>query len=335
MFDFIAYPIGVVLKWIYDTLAFQNYSMAIVILTVTLRALVIPLYIRQMHSSSALAELQPEIQELQKKYAKDQTKLYQALMDLYKERGLNPMGGCLPMMIQIPILFSLNYVISQPLKYMLEKSSETINELFSMIPTGADKISNMKDISIISYFSEHVDRLKDAGSMLQSSDLLNMNFLGVNLGTVPTLNIHKYIGSSIHTNQVVLLAVPILAALTAYLSSKMATEHTVNQPQANNAATQKWILLILPLMTGYFAFSVPAGLGLYWIVGNVFLIFQQLIINKYVLGNKSKLVEGKKAVQKAVAVEENVPDSESGTEDVIENNVEAQEIDKPKPAEPL
>ena len=83
MFDFIAYPIGAVLKWIYDTLAFQNYGMAIIILTVTIRALIVPLYIKQMHSTAAMAELQPEIQRLQKEYAKDKEKLNQAMMDLY------------------------------------------------------------------------------------------------------------------------------------------------------------------------------------------------------------------------------------------------------------
>ena len=246
------------------------------------------------------------------------------------------MGGCLPFAVQIPILFSLYYVISQPLKYMLGKSSETISKLFDLIPAGADKIFNMKDISIISYFSAHMERLKDAGSMLQPGDLLNMDFLGVNLGTVPTLNIHQYIGSSIQTNHVVLLVVPLLAALTTYLSSKTAMMHAANQPQASGVAAsqQKWMMLISPLMTGYFAFTVPAGLGLYWIVGNIFLILQQLIINKFVLNGKPEAAADKKSIQGTDPVYSIAAETKTDQKVVGKDTVKVQEADKPEPAGP-
>lgn len=126
MLDFISMPMGLILKFIYDNLAFQNYGIAIVLFTVGVKSLLLPMAIKQVQSTSKISELQPQVQEIQKKYHDDKEKQSAEMIKLYQENKVNPAGGCLPLLIQMPILFSLYYVISQPLKYMAGKSPEII-----------------------------------------------------------------------------------------------------------------------------------------------------------------------------------------------------------------
>lgn len=286
MFDFIAIPLGYILKYIYDTVAFENYGAAIILFTVAVKSLLLPLTIKQYRSTSRIGELQPQMQEIQKKYQNDPEKMNRELTRLYQENKVNPAGGCLPLLIQIPILFSLYYVISQPLKYMAGKSAAAIGQLYQMIPEGPDRISNMRDLSIISYFSNHTEALKNAGGLLKKEDLLNMNFLGINLGAIPTHSFTNLLQSPALLHNWALLAVPVLSALTAYLAMKCSTQASPQSSQAGDdrvQALQKNMALTSPLISGVIAFTVPAGLGLYWIVGNLFQIVQQLFMNRFVI----------------------------------------------------
>jgi YidC/Oxa1 family membrane protein insertase len=126
MLDFISFPMGAVLKFIYDNIAFQNYGIAIIFFTMGVKSLLLPLSIKQVKSTSKMSELQPQMQEIQKKHKDDKEKQSAEIMKLYKENKVSPAGGCLPLLVQMPILFSLYYVISQPLKYMVGKSPEII-----------------------------------------------------------------------------------------------------------------------------------------------------------------------------------------------------------------
>jgi YidC/Oxa1 family membrane protein insertase len=97
MFDFVAYPIGHLLRFIYEILSFKNYGIAIILLTVIIRTLLLPLYIKQYRSTSKMGEIQPKMKKLQEKYKNDSEKLNQHMMELYRENDINPAGGCLPL----------------------------------------------------------------------------------------------------------------------------------------------------------------------------------------------------------------------------------------------
>lgn len=283
MLDFIAYPIGAFLRTIYNTVAFKNYGLSIILLTVIVKLLVLPLTIKQFRSTAKIGEVQPQLQKLQDKYKNDPQKLNQETMKLYQENNINPAGGCLPLVIQMPILFSLYYVISQPLKYMFKLSADTISHLFSMIPAGAVKATAMHDLSIITYFSQNTDKLSSINGSISKDMLLNMNFLGINLGDIPSLNFSRLFGSSPDVQAWGMLIVPVLAVVSTYISIKYSTNQT---PQQNNnqsmSSMQKSMNLISPIMTGFISFSAPAGLGLYWIVSNLFQLAQQLFMNKFI-----------------------------------------------------
>ncbi|SHJ88641.1 YidC/Oxa1 family membrane protein insertase [Geosporobacter subterraneus DSM 17957] len=300
MLDFIAIPMGYVLKFIYDMLAFKNYGIAIILLTVMVKTLLLPLYIKQYHSTSKLSEIQPQMQEIQKRYKNDKEKLNEEMMKLYQENKVNPAGGCLPLLIQMPILFSLYYVISQPLRYMVGKSPETILHLFEKIPIGPDRISNIRDLSIITYFGKHTEELASVSQMLKKEELLNMNFLGINLGAIPTWNYQKLFGDVVGAQNLILLLIPILSAITTYISVKYSMQQT---PQTSDnqmqASMQKSMMWVSPVMTAFISFSVPAGLGLYWIVGNIYQIAQQMFMNRFVIKKNVKVeVENKEVKER-------------------------------------
>ena len=113
---FIAKPLGMFLGWLYGILG--SYGLAIVVFTVIVKLILYPLYAKQISSTAAMSTVQPKMQEIQKKYANDKEMMNQKMADLYREEGINPMGGCLPMLIQMPIIFGLFALLRNPLFYM-------------------------------------------------------------------------------------------------------------------------------------------------------------------------------------------------------------------------
>lgn len=288
MMDFISIPMGLVLKFIYDNLAFQNYGIAIILLTVVVKSFLLPLIIKQAHYTSKISEIQPKMQEIQKLYSNDQEKQSTEIMKLYQENKLNPTGGCLPFFIQMPIVFSLYYVISQPLKYMVGKSPETIAKLCTLIPNGNGNMNTMNDLVIITYFKSHPDQLSQVSDLLKPEELLNMNFLGINLGNVPSWNPVNYAGIGADTHSYLLLLIPILSGLTSYISMKYSMKYSMKDVKNVNGSeiqtsVQNNLALFSPIMSAVIAFTVPAGLGLYWIIGNIYQLFQQLFIDIFIL----------------------------------------------------
>jgi YidC/Oxa1 family membrane protein insertase len=136
--------------------------------------------------------------------------------------------------------------------------------------------------------------------MLKKEELLNMNFLGINLGAIPTWNYQKLFGDVVGAQNLILLLIPILSAITTYISVKYSMQQT---PQTSDnqmqASMQKSMMWVSPVMTAFISFSVPAGLGLYWIVGNIYQIAQQMFMNRFVIKKNVKVeVENKKVKER-------------------------------------
>lgn len=263
--------------------------------------MLLPLSIKQYQSTSKMGELQPQMQQIQEKYKNNKEQQNKELMKFYQENKVNPAGGCLPLLIQMPILFSLYYVISQPLKYMVGKSPDIIAQLYEMIPQGTETIAHMKDLSIIAYFSGHTELLEKVSHLLKPADLFNMDFLGINLGAIPAWNPGDYMNPDVGTHSFLLLLIPVLSALTSYVavkySMKSAPKTDETQMPQMQASIQKNMALMSPIMSGVIAFTVPAGLGLYWIIGNVYQIAQQMFMNNFVIKKPPNSSAANKAVK--------------------------------------
>jgi len=299
--DLITNPLGQFLNFIYNTLAFHSYGLAIIIFTLVIKIVLLPLSIKQYRSMARMQEVQPQIQEIQKRYKNDKEKLNQELMRVYQENKVNPAGGCAPLLIQMPILISLYWVISSPLQYMLKLPKNIIYgnlENGKVVSNGLVQLFNITgksnvEITVINSFKSDVaSKLLDAGTISKIQDigrgLVSLkfgSFPGFNLGIIPTWHLDTLLSNP---QYLALIIIPILAAVTTYISIKFSAAQT--SQNADNPM-QGGMTFAMPLVTTFFTFSVPAGLGLYWIISNLVQIFQQMYMNKYIIKKKEVVIK--------------------------------------------
>ncbi len=251
-------------------------------------------------------KIQPVLQELQKKYANDQEKLQREMMKLYKENNISMAGGCLPMLIQMPVLIGLYQVIQKPISYLLGVNSEAwnsapfINEVIRLqngiINLGhnignlasytMEQLANNSQIQL----SKWAEIVGTNGTFLEGVTgsvhpwSLNFNFLGLDLSNTPSAAFNYIMRLDFSNWSVIaLLAIPVLAVLASYISMKVTQAQSgQNQNDSGQAAQMsKSMNLMMPIMTLFFTITLPAGLGLYWIISSVTQVVQQLALNYY------------------------------------------------------
>ncbi len=276
MFEFIYVLLGTVMKFIYGL--FQNFGFSIIVFTVLVRLCMLPLVIKQQKSMAHMQKIQPALQELQKKYQYDKEKLNEETVKLYQQNKINPMSSCLPLLIQMPILFAVYGIIQNPATYILQPGVQGITQ--AMQALAGENIARMTQLDVVAWVSNN---MAEAGTRLAEvtaqygltaeSFYMNFNFLGLNLGNTP---------GAVAMAQPIYWIFPIVAALTtfltSYISQKMANNQT--EEQASQAKTMQYIF---PLMTGYFCYILPSAMGLYWIVGNILQILQSFTLDRYVV----------------------------------------------------
>lgn len=303
--DFLFNPLGQFLYFIYKTIGFQNYGLAIIIFTVLIKLVLLPLTIKSMKSTNKMSGLAPEVEKIKAKYKNDQEKQNQEIQKLYKENNVSCAGGCVPMLLQFPILIALYTVLRNPLSYMLGKSWVDIATIANKFLTdlGIEKaidiqliadgtlgsIKTVSQLEIMNLLNSSPDKLSQVSELIKSSELINLNFLGLNLGIVPAYNPAIIFGPDINI-YLPLLILPIIAvALTIY--STILTKKRTDKAKAKTVKTNtgkkdptagmgNMMLYMLPLMTIYFSFIFPASMSLYWIITYSFQIGQQILTNR-------------------------------------------------------
>jgi YidC/Oxa1 family membrane protein insertase len=233
-----------------------SYGLAIILLTLATRLLLLPLSIKQTKSMREMQAIQPEIKRLQAKHKGDRQKMNEELMALYKEHGVNPFGGCLPLLMQFPILIGLFYVIRSPLKYMGE------------VVEG----------------SALADGLRDLASALDINQFLGIRLNCSASGTLTgnstadlegnARELAQACGSGL-TTALPYLVLVLIMGFTTYYQQKQMQKSTPNSPQAQQ---MQMFAKIMPLMLMVFSFNFPAGVVVYWVTTNVWTIVQQRII---------------------------------------------------------
>ncbi len=285
-------PLGFIIEQIYNLV--QNYGLAIILFTVLIKLILLPLNIKSQKAMKKQQKIQPIIAGLQEKYKNDQEKLQREMMKVYKENNVSMMGGCLPMLIQMPILIGLYQVIQRPITYLAGVTEWTQDKL-QIIGDLRDKISASFPELLGNYANMDLANIAKTGQIEISNWcaklgehmdwVFNFDFLGLDLSNKPSAALTKIISSDFSDMSIVLLIlIPVLAVLTTWLSSKviqMQNKATSGQvaEQANQMTST--MNLIMPLMTGYFTFILPSGMGLYWIISSVMQIVQQISLNYY------------------------------------------------------
>ena len=265
-------PLGYILYWCYFVT--RNYGLAILLFTFVTRIILFPLAVKQQKSSAEMVRLQPKLSTLQKKHSKDKQKLQEEQMKLYQEEGYNPLGGCLPMLVQMPILFGLYNVIYRPYTFILGLSTDTINRLMSALKVGA---SRQSEINLAHAIMINPDKI--VGIMPHTLFNLKFDFLGLDLTKTPTMT-----------------SIYILIPIVCYASSVISTWMSMKMTQAvaapggpNTAGMNKGMIVIMPFISAIFSLQVPAGVGFYWICTNLLMMLQVFILNKFY--NTKKLAE--------------------------------------------
>lgn len=314
--SYIMMVLGWVLRFFGDVC--DNYGIAIILFTIFIKLVLLPLTVKQQSSMLKTQKIQPLLNELQQKYGNDKEKLNQETMKLYQRYNINPMGGCLPMLIQFPILIMLYWVVRKPVIYimgfggdevwrivsaMLEYcngSEENLNAFLSSY--GIESIAKLTDnayksfgnfeIQIARILSDHPD-IMNSQWILETGkhySIIQFNFLGLDLSQTPNLGAlfglctGKTEGLDLKT--VYLWIIPVLSGVSAYVTSKVSQMQSP-QPQNTNGddkggamGSMKTMMVIMPLMSVWFAFTLPAGIGLYWIISNILSLVQQVVLNK-------------------------------------------------------
>lgn len=273
MFQFIANIFGYLLEWLYNGIG-QNYGIALILFTIVLRIILLPLTIKQQKSMKKTTELQGKMQEIQFKYKNNPELMNKEIMDLYKRENLSPFSGCISSIVQILIILSVFYLVSRPLTYMKKIDPGIIENYRNEISAENDgKISNYYEIEIIQKKAAQDENIK-----------VNMDFLGLDLSKVPSQNM---------TDMKVYI-IPILYVISSIFSIRMTTGKTKKKEQNGSSEpdmTQqmnKSMSYMMPIMAVSIAFVAPLGLALYWLVSNILMILERIVINKYVDSKEEK-----------------------------------------------
>ena len=286
------------MHFIYYVITFENYGFALILFTLLTRLLMLPLTIKQYQGTAKMQKLNPKLEELRRQFGTDKKRLQEETMKLYQEEKVNPAGGCLPLLIQFPILFSLYPVITQPLRYMLGKTQEQITalqELYTSISGNASRI--IQQMEMLTFFKNDASSMAkaEAANLLVPTDLINMRFFGIDLSRVPTYSPDILFGEQMAI-YLPLLLIPLIGVVSTYISGKISMASQAAQATQNqqSSSMNKSMQIIGPAMTLIFSFQLPAGVLVYWISGYLIQIVQQLFINKYVL-KLDNIFTGKRA----------------------------------------
>jgi YidC/Oxa1 family membrane protein insertase len=238
-----------VLKFFHNNLG-VSWGLAIVLLTVLVRALLIPLTLKQFHSMQKLQRLQPELKSIQQKYKEDKQRQQQELMKFYKENQVNPLGSCLPLVAQLPVFISLFYLLRQDLR---KNICPDVQLHFQKAYAAAHHITFHAAAGNTTYCTDpaYAHYYHGGAGFLFIPDLTNRAY-----GAVLIVLILLYVGTQLGSSLMM-----------------MSTNATMDKTQRN-------LMLFMPLIFVFIMIGFPAGVLLYWITTNAWTILQQYIVRK-------------------------------------------------------
>ena len=289
----------------------NSYGVALILFTLVIKLIMLPFQMKSKKSMMRMSRVSGQMQELQKRYAKNQAKLQEEMQKLYEEEGVNPMSGCLWSLIPFPILIALYSIIRQPITHFMMLSKDVLQ---TVVQSAADAGVNLTNIVMMDK-ATGTPALKDGLYQLASYGQINLvkavqemglstpegwfdmnyNFLGLDLTATPW----EYVKSFTFTWAVIgVILIPILAGLSQFVFSKL-TMKTQPQADAAGGASMKSMMYMMPLMSVYIAFIMPAALGVYWIAQSVFSLIQEAILNKTFSAKLSEEEEARFQVRQA------------------------------------
>lgn len=284
MFDFFANIFGYILNWIY--LLLKNYGLAIIIFSILVKIAMLPLSIKQQKTLKKNEKIQKEMKILQIKHKGNPDRLNQEMMELYRREKINPFGGCFSVIIQMVLIISMFMLVKSPITYMTKIEESKINAQIDTIKqeNGEEVVSaQYPEMSIIKYLKNN---------NLENNEMyINMDFVGLDLSKVPQENY----------DDITVYIIPVLYVISSVISIKITTKTTQkiqeNKENENNklinekdkqeldqaeitAQMNKSMSWMMPILSVSISLVAPLGLALYWLVNNIIMIVERLILNK-------------------------------------------------------
>jgi len=305
MFSTLGYYICVPFAWIlrvFYTMT-NSYGWALVLFTLAVKIILLPFQMKSKKSMIRMNRMQPKMKEIQAKYANNQQKMNEELQMLYAREGVNPMSGCLWSMLPFPILIALYSIIRQPLsRFMMLKTDvvEQIRELASslgyVVSETTGRASFYEEINLVKFVSDHFESFAGKFDGLFAMDY---SFIGLDLTVMPTDVWKEFFTGG--WSVIGLVLIPIVSAALSFVQSKLSM---AGNPSAKGndatARSSQMMMWMMPVMSLWIGFTLPAALGIYWIANSVFMAIQEAILNKYFM-NKMDAEESEKEKAKREA----------------------------------
>lgn len=337
----------------------NNFGLAIILFTIITKVLLFPLQLKSKKGMIDQQRIAPKMAKLEKKYKNNKQKYSEEVQKLYKEEGVSMFGGCLPMLLVLVIILGLYGVIYKPVYYMMvnkdkavvqnvalqlqsdyengiyiqktEDSAtwmERLNQQITVSDSGVRSANTVNELNLAQALAGNTERLKALHPEYQNLFEIDFNFLGLDLGEQPSYS------------PINLLAIlPVISAITAYLSSMLTQKLNGNSVQSDAAAsaanTSKTMLYFMPIMSLVIGFTLPAGLTLYWIVNNILSGLQEPLL-MYVAKKRYGVVEPepvkgekkKKPVIETVGTEIETEEEPEEIEETVEEELDDEELDE-------
>lgn len=305
---FFADLFGYVLNFLYGLIG--NYGVAIIIFSILAKVIMLPLSIKQQKTMKKTTKIQEEMKQIQFKYKNDPEKMNQEVMALYKREDMSPFSGCLSSIVQIILVLAVFILVSSPLTYMVKLDKEEINKLNEVVSQEGQTQNRYKEIAIIRYIrnlepqSSVSEEGKEEGEEAQEKESenqefnvydyiekvdLNMDFFGIDLSAIPTEDLSNWKA----------LIIPVLYVITSFISIRLTTATQIKNQKENNLITDgseeakkeeeinpmldanKSMSWFMPIMSISIAIIAPLGLALYWLMNNILMIVERIVLNKF------------------------------------------------------
>ncbi|MFR8234236.1 MAG: YidC/Oxa1 family membrane protein insertase [Clostridia bacterium] len=293
MFQFFANIFGYLLELLYNLTS--NYGLAIILFTIVIKLIFLPFSIKQQKTMKKSAKIQEKMKIIQFKYKNNPEKMNQEMMNLYKNEKMNPFSGCFTAIIQFLLLFSIFYLVRSPLTFMEKIPAEDISKYVTQIQESGKSVSGAyPEIDIIREYNFLKEKNPEDANIEKIN--LQMNFLGIDLSKVPQQNLTDF----------TVYIIPILYILSSFISIRLTTsmqeksnkkskETTIDGttgkelvPEEENneldavMQTNKMMSWMMPIMSISVALVAPLGLALYWLVNNILMIVERVVLDKVI-----------------------------------------------------
>ena len=289
IWDIIRVPFGYLLEFLYNFSG--NYGIAMILFAIIVKLILLPVQIKSKKSSMKMARLSPKLKELERKYGSDRVKYQQEMMKLYQEEGVSTTGGCLWSFVPLLILIPLYQVIREPMVYMMHMSKDTAAAVVeAMLEMGIDLGTNTyyQPMVAASKLAEYFDQIKATVPAIAEvgQQAMNFSFLGLDLSSIPNWRVWTLTAAGYG-----LFAIPLISGFVNWfsmwamqkLNGSVSTDEKGEKSEVADAAnsTMKSMTIMMPLMSIWIGFSMPAAMSVYWITQGLLGFIQETVLTSW------------------------------------------------------